>query len=103
MVKLCSDDTVPIIIENTLYGKSELTKYVGEQKPFILLQKDLKNAFFSDTFIMWIEIDGPFNELLGGFFEKCSIIFCEALKRRIPLRGTISLGNSIMDEEKRFF
>lgn len=103
MIKLCSDDTVPIIIENTLYGKSELTKYIGKQKPFVFLQTELKNAFFSDTFILWVELDGPFNTLLGGFFEKCSIVFCEALRRKIPLRGTISVGTSIMDEEKKIF
>lgn len=103
MVKLCSDTMVPIIIENTLYGKSELTRYIGEQKPFVLLQTELKNAFFSDTFIMWVEIDSPFNKLLTGFFEKCSIIFCEALRRKIPLRGTISIGTAIMDEENKIF
>lgn len=35
--------------------------------------------------------------------EKCCIAFCEALKRGIPLRGTISVGAAIMDEEKRIF
>lgn len=103
MVKFCSDDMVPIIIENTLYGKEELIKCFGNQKPYILLQKELKNAFFSDTFIMWVEIDASYKELLSGFFEKCSIIFCEALRRRIPLRGTIAIGTSIMDEEKKIF
>ena len=52
---------------------------------------------------MWVELDGPFNVLLGGFFEKCSIVFCEALRRKIPLRGTISIGASIMDGEKKIF
>lgn len=103
MAKLCSDAMIPIVIENTLYGKRELIEYVGKQKPFVLLQTDLKNAFFSDTFIIWIEMDDPFTAILGGFFEKCSIIFCEALKRRIPLRGSISIGTSIMDEEKKIF
>lgn len=103
MVKLCSDDTVPVIIENSLYGKSELIKYIGNQKPFVLLQTELKNAFFSDTFIMWVELDEQFNSLLVGFFEKCAIVFCEALRRKIPLRGTISVGTAIMDEEKKIF
>lgn len=103
MAMLCSDNTIPIIIENNLYGKSELTKYIGEQKPFIILEEELNNAFFSDTFIIWVDVDGPFNVLLGSFFEKCSIIFCEALKRKIPLRGTIAIGNSIMDDEKKIY
>lgn len=49
--------------------------------------------------MLWIEIDF-FKPLIGVFLEKCSIVFCEALKRGISLRGTISVGTSIMDEEK---
>ena len=48
-------------------------------------------------------IDSFLRPLIGGFLEKCSIVFCEALKRGIPLRGTISVGASIMDEENHIF
>lgn len=101
MIKLCSDETVPIIIKNILYGKN--LKILGKQKPYVLLCKELKHAFFSDTFIIWVEIDDFFIESLEGFFEKCSVIFCEALKRNIPLRGTISIGKAIMDEKEKIF
>ena len=40
---------------------------------------------------------------MAGFLEKCCIIFCEALKRGIPLRGVVSCGMAIMDEESHIF
>lgn len=103
MAELCSDTTVPILLKNVLYGKKELVNLIGEQKPFVILQTELKNAFFSDTFIIWSEIDGPSQIILTAFFEKCAIIFCEALKQMIPLRGTISVGTAVMDEEQKIF
>lgn len=71
--------------------------------PYHIINYDLSHAFFSDTFLLWIEIDSFPEPLIGGFLEKCCVVFCEALKRGIPLRGTISVGASIMDEEKHIF
>lgn len=55
------------------------------------------------TFLLWIEVDSFHQPTMAGFLEKCCIIFCEALKRGIPLRGVISAGTAIMDEEKHIF
>lgn len=38
-----------------------------------------------------------------GFFEKCMEIFIEALKYGIPLRGAISRGSAIMDEQNNIY
>jgi len=111
MIKLCDEDYTPIDICNPLFGKKELFGDLsGVMKdladfdtPYHIINYGLSHAFFSDTFLLWIEIDSFPKPLIGGFLEKCCAIFCEALKRKIPLRGTISVGASIMDEEKRIF
>lgn len=111
MIKLCNESYTPIAICNPLFGKKELFGDLnGEMEsladfdtPYHIINYDLSHAFFSDTFLLWIEMDSFFKPLIGGFLEKCCAVFCEALKRGIPLRGTISVGASIMDEEKRIF
>lgn len=111
MIKLCNDSYTPIAICNPLFGKKELFGDMNNvmedladfDTPYHIINYDLSHAFFSDTFLLWIKIDSFLNPLIGGFLEKCCIIFCEALKRGIPLRGTVSVGASIMDEEKRIF
>ncbi len=111
MIELCNDTHTPIAIRNPLFGKRELFSDLNDAMtdladfdiPYHIINYDLSHAFFSDTFLLWIEIDSFLNPLIGGFLEKCSIVFCEALKRGIPLRGTISVGTAIMDEERHIF
>ncbi|WP_350336782.1 hypothetical protein QMP28_11340 [[Clostridium] symbiosum] len=111
MIKLCNDNYTPITVCNPLFGKRELlgdlngvmADLADFDTPYHIINYDLSHAFFSDTFLLWIEIDSFLRPLIGGFLEKCSIVFCEALKRGIPLRGTISVGASIMDEENHIF
>lgn len=111
MIELCNDSYTPIAIRNPLFGKRELFGDLNEvitdladfNTSYHIINYDLSHAFFSDTFLLWIEIDSFLNPLIGGFLEKCSNVFCEALKRKIPLRGTISVGTSVMDEKNRIF
>lgn len=111
MIQLCNDTHTPITVCNPLFGKRELfgdlngvmASLAGFDTPYYIINYDLNHAFFSDTFLLWIEGDSLLKPLIGGFLEKCSIVFCEALKRGIPLRGTISIGTSIMDKENHIF
>lgn len=111
MIKLCNDSYTPITICNPLFGKRELLSNLNGvmadladfDTPYHIINYDLSHAFFSDTFLLWVEMDSFLRPLLGGFLEKCGIVFCEALKRGIPLRGTVSVGTSIMDEENHIF
>ena len=111
MIKLCNDSYTPIAICNPLFGKRELFSDLNGvmadiadfDTPYHIINYDLSHAFFSGTFLLWIEMDSFHKPLIGGFLEKCSIVFCEALKRGIPLRGTISVGTSIMDEENHIY
>lgn len=102
MSKLCSDTHTPIAvvdhISRFLNSESE-----SSHMQYTIINYDLKHCFFSDTFLLWIELDPFLQPTMAGFLEKCCIIFCEALKRGIPLRGVISCGTAIMDEENHIF
>lgn len=107
MVKLCSDEWVPMAIPNRLArlkNEPAISELLGGMSsPLLVLSFPLKHAFFSDTFILWVEYDDFTDARIGGFLEKCSSIMCEAMKRGIPLRGVVSRGTAIMDEESQIF
>lgn len=94
MVKLCSETEVAL---------SSPGIFPGEQNKEFLVLHPMHHAFFSDTFIIWVEyLEFPPTRM-GGFYEKCSSIFIEAIKKGIPLRGSIARGTAIMDEENKLF
>lgn len=95
MADLCAEEQIPISFSN-LPGHSG---HSGD----IVLNFPMKHAFFSDTFIVWVEYEELFGMNLSGFYEKCMDIFIEAIKRGIPLRGAISRGTAIMDEERKLY
>ncbi len=95
MVDLCSEEQIPISFSN-------LPGHFNNGAD-IVLNFPMKHAFFSDTFIVWVEYEQLFGMSLRGFYEKCMDIFNEAIKRGIPLRGAISRGTAIMDEEKQLY
>lgn len=95
MVDLCAEEQIPISFSN-------LPGHFGHGGD-IVLNFPMKHAFFSDTFIVWVEYEDFFGMSLRGFYEKCMDIFVEAIKRGIPLRGAISRGTAIMDEERKLY
>lgn len=102
MSKLCSDTHTPIAVIDHI-SKFLNPEIDSSHTKYTIINYDLKHCFFSDTFILWIELDSFLQPTMAGFLEKCCIIFCEALKRGIPLRGVISCGMAIMDEEHHIF
>lgn len=95
MVNLCAEEQIPISFSG-LPGYSNVDADMVIDFP-------LKHAFFSDTFIIWVEIWNEFGMSLQGFYEKCMHVFTEAINRGIPLRGAISRGKAIMDEENKLY
>lgn len=95
MVDLCSTEQIPISF-------SDLPGHFNRGAD-IVLNFPMKHAFFSDTFIVWVEYEQLFGMSLRGFYEKCMDIFIEAIKRGIPLRGAVSRGTAIMNEEKKLY
>ena len=94
MAKLCAKEDVP------LATRAILPEEKGTE---IVCLYPMKHAFFSDTFILWVEDDSFFEPRFGGFYEWCIRIFIEATKRGIPLRGAISRGQAIMDDENKIY
>ncbi|GHV05361.1 hypothetical protein FACS1894217_02110 [Clostridia bacterium] len=60
----------------------------------------IHHAYFSDTFMFW-----TINHLssIHKLVEICQDVFCRALEMQIPLRGCISSGEAIMDDEKLIY
>jgi len=57
-------------------------------------------AYFSDTILLWCPLVPP---AMSEFVERCSNLVCEALALSIPLRGAITLGEAVLDNETGFF
>lgn len=94
MVKLCSDTEVALSTPGAFHNIPQYD---------VLVMHPMHHAFFSDTFILWVEYREFPPIGIAGFYEKCSIIFIEALKKGIPLRGSIAKGTAIMDEENKLY
>lgn len=94
MVKLCSETEVPL-------SHPEILHNIPDKE--ILILHPMHHAFFSDTFILWVEYNEFLQPRMGGFYEKCSTIFIEAIKKGIPLRGSIAKGTAIMDEDNKLY
>lgn len=94
MVKLCSETEVPLSHPGILHNLPEKE---------ILIRHPMHHAFFSDTFILWVEYNEFLQPRMGGFYEKCCTIFIESIKKGIPLRGSIARGTAIMDENNKLF
>lgn len=59
-----------------------------------------ENAYFSDTLLHW----GPFaNPFLGSFVSLVCEALCSGIERDLPLRGTISVGDAVMDAKSGIF
>lgn len=95
MVNLCSEELIPLSFYALPGDSHDATETV--------VRFPMNHAFFSDTFIVWVEYYNLFGMSSHGFFEKCMEIFIEALKHGIPLRGAISRGSAIMDIQNNLY
>lgn len=57
-------------------------------------------AYFSDTILLWCPLVPA---AVADFVERCSDLVCEALRINVPLRGAITLGDAVLDNETGFF
>jgi hypothetical protein len=64
------------------------------------LRLPIRFAYFSDTLLIW----APFhNAFVGTFLDRCSSLFCNALRIGFPLRGAISVGEVILHKKSNTF
>jgi hypothetical protein len=54
------------------------------------------HAYFSDTILLWVPLERVFAE---AFVGRCADLVCNALDMGVALRGSIALGEAIMDRE----
>lgn len=65
-----------------------------------LYSADIRYVYFSDTIMLWMPLEPLF---AGPFVQRCADLICEALCLRVPLRGSIALGESVMHKATGMF
>ncbi len=53
----------------------------------------VRYAYFSDTILLWVPLQQVF---AAAFVTRCADLMCHALRKEVPLRGAISLGEAVM-------
>jgi hypothetical protein len=59
----------------------------------VLFALPLRFAYFSDTILLWVPLVQMF---VQPFVAHCATFVCEALNMRIPIRGSLALGEAVM-------
>jgi len=80
---------------------SQFGLYVESLNKKITVKDQIKFFIFSDTIIAYSYKDEI--EDLWAILFYASEMFCQTLHRKVPLRGSVTLGNFIFDLEKNFF
>ncbi len=63
--------------------------------------RDIDSHYFSDTFILWTKaLSDPTARL---FTELVSDLICDGIEMNLPLRGTITYGDLILDKPTNTF
>lgn len=78
---------------------AEIAMVQGEPIPG-LMWLPIQTAYFSDSLLLWVNYHPshvPF------FLDRCAKVFCEALALDIPIRGAVSIGTAIMDNDNGIY
>lgn len=87
------------LIDNTV--KKEASRCVGAvsdgtgNRYLTLFSLDVKHAYFSDTIMLWAPLERVFAD---AFVNHCATFVCEALAMNVLIRGTLTLGEAVMDQ-----
>lgn len=57
-------------------------------------------TYFSDTILLWTT---AYNTHVSPFLARCSDLICEALRIRMPLRGSVCFGEAVLDKSTNTF
>jgi hypothetical protein len=96
-------DSYHTLIERAVVSKKKscLGSVQTPEGAFLVASREALNfAYFSDTILLWCPLVPV---AVSVFVESCSDLMCEALAMSIPLRGAITLGEAVLDNETRFF
>ena len=73
---------------------------VQDQLVPALMWLPIHTAYFSDSLLLWV----PYHHShLQEFFDRCSRVFCNALEIGLPLRGSITIGEAVLDKENDIY
>ena len=62
----------------------------------VLFGLPLRYAYFSDTILLWVPLVQMF---VRPFIAHCATFMCEALNMRVPIRGSLALGEAVMHRQ----
>lgn len=71
----------------------------GEVVP-ALMWLPVRAAHFSDSLLLWVHYHPGHVE---EFLTRCSRVFCKALDLGIPLRGAVTVGDAVLDNDANVF
>lgn len=54
------------------------------------------HAYFSDTILLWVPLERVFAD---AFVRRCADLVCNALEMGVALRGSLALGEAVMDRD----
>jgi len=69
------------------------TVLTPEGRIFTVFVLPVRYAYFSDTILLWVPLQQVF---AAAFVTRCADLMCHALRKEVPLRGAISLGEAVM-------
>lgn len=94
------------LLNTALWPQSEARPWSGEiatvqGEPVLgLMHLPVQTAYFSDSLLLWV----PYHPRHVPFFlDRCAKVFCEALALGIPIRGSISIGNAVLDKSNGIY
>ncbi len=69
-------------------------RWVSESRgvPMLFTLPD-HHAYFSDTILFWAELR---QEFVSPFLSRCADFMCESLRREVPVRGVVAIGEAAM-------
>ncbi len=65
-----------------------------------LMWSPVRAAHFSDSLLLWVHYHPGHVE---EFLARCSRVFCKALDLGIPLRGAVTVGEAVLDNDANVF
>jgi hypothetical protein len=69
------------------------TVVTPEGRVMTIFSLPVRYAYFSDTILLWVPLQQVF---AAAFVTRCADLMCHALRKEVPLRGAISLGEAVM-------
>ena len=99
MLEIYQDLMNKVVIVDTYRTLQNIS--VGENlRAPMLGSLPVRYSYASDTILLWIPL---VPEFIAPFTARCTDLIIEALKMDIPLRGSLSIGEAVMNKDKSIY